>query len=107
MSLSRFILSFGTLALALASAASSYKLTLFQPSMVGNTELKPGEYKLDVNGERATIKDGKSSVEAAVKVETGNEKFANTVVRYGNGDGKYHVQEIRLGGTRTKLVFNN
>ena len=107
MSLSRLVLSFGTLALALASAASSYKVTLFQPSMVGNTELKPGDYKLEVDGEKAIIKDGKSSVEVAVKVETGNEKFGNTVVRYNNGDGKYHVQEIRLGGTKTKLVFNN
>jgi hypothetical protein len=107
MSLSRFILPFGTLALALASAASTYTVTLFEPSLVGNTELKPGNYKLEVDGEKATIKSAKSSVEAAVKVETGNEKFANTVVRYTNGDGKYHVQEIRLGGTRTKLVFNN
>src|SRR5271168_493832 len=107
MSLSRFVLSFGTLALALASAASTYSLTLFQPSMVGNTELKPGDYKLQVDGEKATIKNGKSSVEAAVKIETGDQKFANTVVRYSNGDGKYHVQEIRLGGTKTKLVFNN
>jgi len=27
-------------------------------------------------------------------------------VKYQNGDGKYRVQEIRLGGTKTKLVFD-
>ena len=28
-------------------------------------------------------------------------------VRYSNGDGHYKIQEIRLGGTHTKLVVNN
>jgi hypothetical protein len=47
-----------------------------------------------------------ASVEANVKVESAESKFNSTSVRYQNGDGKYRIQEIRLGGTKTKLVFN-
>jgi hypothetical protein len=104
---SKWIFSVGVFALAVASAASSYQVTFFQSSLVGNTEIKPGDYKVELDGEKAVIKTGKTSVQAACKVETGTEKYATTVVRYSNGDGKYRVQEIRLGGTKTKLVFNN
>jgi hypothetical protein len=98
---------FGTLALAIASAASSYSVTLFQPSVVGDKELKPGDYRIEVDGDKAIIKSGKQSIEAPVKTETGDKKFPQTTVRYSNADGRYHVAEIRLGGTKTTLVFNN
>ena len=107
MKLSKLMLSFGTLALAIASAASSYHFAVFQPSFVAGKELKPGEYKIELNGEKAMIKTGKQVVEAPVKVENGTEKFVETSVRYSNTDGKMNVTEIRLGGTNTKLVFSN
>jgi hypothetical protein len=107
MKLTKLMLSFGTLALAIASAASTYHFSLFQPSMVAGKELKPGDYKIQLNGDKATIKVGKETVEAAIKVESGKEKFSETSVRFGTADGKMTVQEIRLGGTTTKLVFNN
>lgn len=107
MKLSRLLLSFSTLALAIASAASSYHFSLFQKSVVAGKELQPGDYKIQLDGNKAIIKAGKQSVEAAVKVENGTEKFSETSVRYTTADGKMTVQEIRLGGTSTKLVFNN
>jgi hypothetical protein len=103
----KILLSFATLALAAASAASSYRVTLFQPSIVAGQELKPGDYKVTVKDNKATIASGKHSVEASVKTETAENKFSSTTVRYSNGDGKYRVQEIRLGGTNTRLVFEN
>jgi len=103
----KILLSFATLALAVASAAPSYRVTLFQPSMVNGTELKPGEYKVTLSDNKAVISSGKTSVEATVKTETADSKFSSTTVRYSNGGGKYQVQEIRLGGTTTKLVFAN
>jgi len=102
----KLILVFMTLALAIASA-DTYSITLFQPSVVSGTELKPGDYKLTVEDGKAIISKGKAKVEAAVKMETADSKFSSTSVRYSNGDGKYRVQEIRLGGTNTKIVFNN
>jgi len=99
-----FVLFF-TVAMVFASAAS-YSVTLFQPSTVAGTELKPGEYKLTLDGDKATIMKGKEKVEAAVKMETADTKFAATSVRYTDQGGKMKVQEIRLGGTNTKVVFN-
>jgi hypothetical protein len=107
MKMSKLMLSFGTLALAIASAASSYHFAIFQPSFVSGQELKPGDYKIEVNGDKATIKAGKQTVETAVKVENGTEKFPETSVRYADANGKMTVTEIRLGGTHTKLVFSN
>jgi hypothetical protein len=44
--------------------------------------------------------------ESPVKVEEGDTRFATTVVRYVPGaDGKARIQEIRIGGTKTRLVF--
>jgi hypothetical protein len=107
MTLSKLVLYFGAMGMAVAAAASSYKVTLFERAVLGSTELKPGDYKVEVNGEKATFRAGKNTAEAAVKIETGSEKYSQTTVRYSNGDGKYHIQEIRLAGTNTKLVFNN
>ena len=103
----KILLSMATLALATASAASSYRITLFQPSIVAGQELQPGEYKVTLKDNKAVIAKGKQSVEADVKTETADAKFSSTTVRYRNGDGKYRVQEIRLGGTSTRLVFEN
>jgi len=99
----KVLLGFVTLALAVASAASSYKVTLFQPSVINGSSLKPGEYRIEIQQDKAIIKQGKKTTEAPVKVETADQKFSTTVVRY-NGD---NVQEIRLGGTNTRLVFAN
>jgi hypothetical protein len=101
----KFIISFCLLAVAAASAAS-HKLTLFQPSIVNGTELKPGDYRMEVDGQKVIIKKGRQVVEAPVKVETAESKFANTTVRYQNGDGSYRVEEIRIGGTKTRVLFN-
>lgn len=99
------LLALFVLALAIASA-STHTVTLFQPSVVSGTELKPGDYKLTVENDKATIMKGKNKVEATVKVETGSDKFGTTSVRYSSEAGKYKIREIRLGGTNTTLVFN-
>jgi hypothetical protein len=94
------------LSVSAVAGAKSFKVTLFQPSTVGASELQPGEYKLDLNGSKVVITNGKKTAEAEVKVEASDTKFNSTTVRYENGNGSYRVQEIRLGGTKTKLVFN-
>lgn len=105
--MNKILLSFATVALAVASAANSYRVTLFQPTMVNGTELKPGDYKVTLKDNKAVITAGKTSVEANVKQETADSKYNSTTVRYADENGKYRVQEIRLGGTNTRLVFEN
>jgi hypothetical protein len=88
------------------AGARSYTVSLSRPNMLGATELQPGDYKIEVVGDKAVIRQGKVQTESPVKVEEGDKKFDNNVVRYvTSADGKVHIQEIRLGGTRTKLIF--
>jgi hypothetical protein len=102
----RKALPFFLLAGLAVASARSYTVNLFETAIVGSTELKPGEYKIEVNDQKAVIRKGKMQTESAVKVEEGETKFDTTVVRYVNStDGKIRIQEIRLGGTKTRLVF--
>jgi len=101
----RLILTFLLLALAIASA-KTYSVTLFQPSVVAGTELKAGEYRLNLDNDKVVITNGRTSVQSTVKVEESESKYSSTSVRYANSEGKPKIQEIRLGGTKTRLVFN-
>jgi len=94
-------IGFATLALGVASAATSYNVTFFEPVVVNGTTLKAGEYKVEINDNKATIKKGKAMAESPVKVETSEDKYSRTSVRLVGTQ----VEEIRVGGTRTKLVF--
>ena len=102
----RKVLPFFLVAGLAVASARSYTVNLFETATVGTTELKPGEYKIEVNDQKAVIRKGKVQTESTVKVEEAETKFDNTVVRYVNSaDGKIHIQEIRIGGTKTRLVF--
>jgi hypothetical protein len=107
--LKRLVLSLSIL--AFAANAATYKVTLSQPASVQGKELKAGEYRLNVDSTKLTIVNGKESVEVPVKVESVDQKYENTSVRYTGTDKtateKPKITEIRLGGTKTKLVFNN
>ena len=103
--LRKVIIIFAIAALGVA-AAETYKVTLFQPTVVQGQELKPGQYKLDLKDTTLVIASAKTSVETKVKVEKCDEKFSTTTIRFATTDGKYAIQEIRLGGTQTKLVLN-
>jgi hypothetical protein len=102
----RFLIVFTSLALAIASAASSYRITLFQKSEVAGKQLKPGEYKMSLQGDKVILSQGKQTVEASVKVETSETKFGSTTVRYTGDESNARIQEIRIGGTNTKVIFN-
>ncbi|MCC7157252.1 MAG: hypothetical protein IT161_21915 [Bryobacterales bacterium] len=103
----KILVAFFVFALAVASAAGSYNITLFQPSTVAGKDLKAGDYKLTIENGKAILSQGKSKVEASVKTETSDTKFSSTSVRYSTADGKSLVKEIRLGGTTTRVVFDN
>lgn len=97
----QLLFGFASVALAVASAATSYNVTFYDSVMINGAKLQPGSYKVEVNENTATIKQGKNVIQAPVKVENSDEKFRTNVLRI----EKSEVQEIRLGGTHTKLVF--
>jgi len=91
-----------SIAVGVACAANKYTVTLFQPSVINGTQLNAGDYKIAVEDGKATFKSGKTTFEAPVKVEDAAEKNSSNTIRYAEGS---RIQEIRIGGTHTRLVF--
>jgi hypothetical protein len=88
------------------ASAKSFTVTLFEPAMIGGTELKAGDYKVELQDQKVVIKHGHETTEASVKVETAEGKYPSTTVTYANADGKNKIEEIRVGGTNMRLVLN-
>ena len=106
MRFATLLVCLGTAASALVAAASKYSIDFRESAIVAGTELKPGVYKMEINGDKAMLSNGKQQVEASVKMEEGSEKYSATTVRYSIVDGKYRLHEIWLRGTKTKVIFN-
>ena len=107
MRIAKLVVCLGSVAMAWASAAKPYEVNFTNPAEVSGTELKPGTYNVEVEGNRVMIHGKKQNAECSVKVQEGDQKFSTTTVRYSVVAGKYRIDEIHLGGTKTTLVFNN
>ena len=103
----KYIFAFSTLILAVASGANRYNVKLYEPGQVGGQTLKPGEYTIELKDNHAVIKNGKQTVEAEVRIENESKKFSSNVVRYSGEVPNAKIDEIRIGGTTTKVVFAN
>ncbi len=100
--LKHILLGFASIALGVASAAGSYTVTFYQPVTINGSELKAGDYKLELKDKTAVIKQGKTVKEAPVTIATGPEKYQRTTVRRSG----MQVEEIRIGGTNIRVVFD-
>jgi hypothetical protein len=89
------------------ASAKSYDIVLNAPARAGATELKPGDYKLKVEGSQAVFTDAENakSVSVPVKVENSDKKFKNTAVESTNQNGMDTIQAIDLGGSNTRLTL--
>ena len=88
-------------------SAKSYEIVLSAPTKAGNVQLKPGQYTLKVQGTNAifTSVDTAKSYTTPVKVENGNTKFDSTKIQSSKQGETEQIQEIDLGGSKTKLGF--
>jgi hypothetical protein len=89
------------------ASAKTYDVYLSNQTKAGAIQLKPGDYKLKVEGSNAVFTDTNSlkSYTTPAKIETTERKFDQTRVettKQGNSDV---LQEIDLGGSKTKLEF--
>jgi uncharacterized protein YdbL (DUF1318 family) len=102
----RSLLLFAALGLSVASA-KSYDITLDNTSKVGNVELKAGKYTLAVmDDSKVKFTDAKGqATEASAKVSTVERKFQATQIDVKRVNGTAQVDEIDLGGTKTKILF--
>jgi len=103
-----FVLAFLVLALAVAFAgtvpgAHSYTVTFEKPVLVNGTKLAAGDYRLTVAPDKVTLTKDKVVVPVPASIETSTTKFSDTVIGL-NGD---NLREIRLGGTKTRIVVKS
>jgi hypothetical protein len=84
------------------AANTTYKVSLLQNSIVDGKQLKAGDYKIEINGSTATLKQGKKAIEVPAREETSSNKFAVTEIQF---DNKNDLQEIHVGGTTTTIIF--
>ena len=99
------VLCLATVGLVLAGA-ETHRITLFQDARMNGTDLKAGDYKMEVLGDKVVLRNGKVKVEASAKLETSTVKFSTNAIRFKTEGGKYEIQEIHVGGTKTKVVLN-
>src|ERR1700736_4521020 len=89
------------LGLAVASAASHYSLKLSTAVSARDKQLKPGNYTVELVGDKAVFKTGKTVVEVPATVQKNDTTYS--ITSYESKDSK--IEEIYLGGTNTRIVF--
>jgi hypothetical protein len=89
--------------------AKSYDITFDQPAKVGNVSLAAGHYSVKVDGNMIHFKNmetGKTA-DVAGKMGTAAQKYDTTSSTSNAENGVLKVKEIALGGTTTKVEFEN
>jgi hypothetical protein len=107
MKMSKLLLGACVFALGIATAASTYHVKIADPTWVGGTQLKPGEYDVKVDGDKITFKQGKNVVAVAAKVETSATKYSDTQMDIKTENGQAKLKELDLGGTKSKIMLTD
>ena len=107
MKMKKMMLGACVFALGIATAASIYHVKIADPTWVGTTELKPGEYDVKVDGDKITFKQGKKVIEVSAKVETSASKFSDTQMDIKTENGQAKLKELDLGGTKSKIMLTD
>jgi hypothetical protein len=76
---------------------------LTDPVWVGNTQLKPGQYKVEMQGGEVIFRSAQQTVEAPAAEEKAGKKFSYT--SFESVDSK--IREIHVGGTNTTIKLMN
>jgi hypothetical protein len=104
--MTKTLLTWMTVAVAVASAASkTYSVSIASPAWLGSNELKPGDYKLEIEGDHAVLRNGKAVLNVPAKIEASSQKHIATAVTIDNQGSKPVLREIEVGGTPTTVVF--
>ena len=85
------LLGFITAALAVASAASSYNVTFYEPVTINGAQLKPGDYKLELKDDHtAVLKQGKMVTEtlSLIHISTFPRQCRRTFSPFSGGPGR-------------------
>jgi hypothetical protein len=107
MKINKLMLGACVFSLGIATAASTYHVKIADPTWVGQTQLKPGEYDVRGEGDKGTFKQGKNVVAVGAKVETNASKFSDTQMDIKTENGQAKLKELDLGGTKSKIMLND
>jgi hypothetical protein len=88
--------------MAAIAASNTYRVQIAQDSVVAGKTLKAGDYKIELQNNLAVIKQGKQAIEVPAHSESVTKNFASTEIEYISNK----IQEIHVGGSRTKIVFD-
>jgi|ERR1700683_3911699 hypothetical protein len=102
MKLTQLFLSLALLT-SVASAASSYKVTLPSDLFAGDTQLKAGDYTVSLEAKQVVFKRGKELIQIPAFVEKNEKKFEATTLEISGTK----IQAIDLGGTDMKIMFRS
>ena len=84
----------------------TYTFTLSSPAQAGDVQLKPGEYKIKLDGSQFMLTDQRGhQIETTATVENVDHKFTQTSLMIRNEDGGPRIVSIQLGNTNSKIVF--
>ena len=101
----KILLGIGVAGLSIASA-KSYGFTTEEQYNVGTAQLKPGSYRLVVNGNNVALEDSRGKVQANGSIENEARKFSSTAVVSTSVDGMARIKTIEIGGTNLQVDFN-
>jgi hypothetical protein len=101
MKLTRMLLCASLFAVGIASAAAGYKVNLPEKMWVGTTEIKGGDYKVEVVGNQVTFKNGKEMITVPATVENAPSKYSTTEIEATQSK----IHEIHVGGSTAKIVI--
>ena len=107
MKINKLMLGACVFSLGIAAAASSYHVKISDPTWVGGSELKPGDYQVTVDGDKVSFKQGKTVVSVSAKVETNASKYSDTQMDVKTVNGQAKMQELDFGGTKSKIMLTD
>ena len=102
----RSLIMFAVLGLSVAGA-KTFEITLDSAAKAGSVELKPGKYNLVLMEDskvKFTNANGQA-LETSAKMSTAEKKFSATQIDLKQINGTAQINEIDLGGTKTKIQF--
>lgn len=84
------------------AASNSYKVNIYQNSVIEGKTVKAGEYKVTLENGNAVLKQGKDMIEVPAHEVMGDVKVASNELVYQDNT---NLKSIEIGGTNKKIVF--
>ena len=83
------------------AASNSYHVQIYQDSVIDGKSVKSGDYKIEMQNNKAVFTQGKQTIEVLAHAESVAKKFSSTEMEYRGNT----LQDIRVGGSKTEIIF--